>query len=68
MRKKSKLEEAALALPPNPKKARVWSLEEDAVILKYSDEKGFNAIARLIGINNVQVRRRYEVLMKGIKR
>jgi hypothetical protein len=68
MKQKSDLEKAAAALPPNPRKARIWSLEEDAVVLKYSEEKGFNAIARLLDVNPILVRRRYELLKKGIRR
>lgn len=68
MKKKSELEKIVEALPPCPKKARVWTLEEDAVILKYLDEKGSEAIGRIIGVTGVAVRRRYAFLKSRMVR
>jgi hypothetical protein len=62
MKKKSELEKKIEALPPCPKKAYKWTLEEDAVLLKYAEEKGINAISKAMGISFMSVRRRYEVL------
>lgn len=62
MKRKSELEKIVSALPPNPKKARKWSLEEDAVILKFTEDKGADAIGRAIGAAGIAVRRRFAFL------
>lgn len=66
MKKKSELEKLVAALPPNPKKAYNWTLDQDSIILKYADEKGSDAIARVLGLNGVLVRRRLAVLKQKV--
>ncbi len=68
MKKKSELEKMVEALPPNPKQARKWTLEEDSVILKFAEEKGANAIGRILNVPGLAVRRRHDFLKAGIKR
>jgi len=60
--KKTELEKKLEALPPCPKKVRKWTIEQDAAILKYGEEKGFEAVARVLGLNGELVRRRARVL------
>ena len=67
MKKKSPLEKIVAALPSRPNKARTWTLEEDAVILRYADEKGFEAIGRIIGVGGITVRRRHIFLKSRMK-
>ncbi len=67
MKKKSELEKMVEALPPNPKQARKWTLEEDSIILKYTSEKGAEAIGKVIKAPGLAVRRRLAQLKAGIK-
>lgn len=67
MKKLNNVEKKIAALPPNPKKVRKWTLEEDAAILKYAEDKGFEAIARVLGILGPVVRRRYMFLQNRLK-
>ncbi len=67
MKKKSELEKAIESLPPCPKKAHIWTLEQDAVILKYIEEKGAEAIGKVLGIQGQNVRRRYNYLKVRMK-
>jgi hypothetical protein len=67
MKKKSSLEKTISALPPNPRKARKWSLEEDAMLFKYAESKGVNAIAKVLGIPTETARRRLVYLKSKVK-
>ncbi len=67
MKKKSDLEKAIESLPPCPRKAQVWTLEQDAVILKYIEEKGAEAIGKVLGIQGQSVRRRHNYLKARMK-
>lgn len=67
MKKKSDIEKEIAALPPNPRKARKWTLEEDAMILKYAEEKGSEPIARVLGLGGNAVRRRLVQLKATMK-
>jgi len=67
MKKMTDLEKQLAALPPCQKRAHKWTLQEDAAILKFAEEKGVNAVAKVLGLNNSVVRRRFEYLQSKMK-
>lgn len=56
--------EAELRNLPNVTKgrARVWTPEQDRLILKYVPSKGMPAVAAILGIKYETIRRRFMVL------
>lgn len=64
MKKLSDLEQKIAALPSNPKKVRQWKVEEDAMIIKYAEEKGSEAMGKIMGVPGQAIRRRF-LYLKG---
>lgn len=66
-KKENSIEDKISALPDRKSKPTVWTLEEDAAILKYAELKGLRAIARALGKGTNVVNARYHYLTGKIK-
>jgi hypothetical protein len=64
---KSELEKKLEALPDNPKAVRKWTMEQDAMLIKYGKVKGFSALGRVLGIPGDACRKRHVLLTEKMK-
>lgn len=68
-KKKSDLEKQIEALPNVKKGMPVkWTLDQNAMILKYYETKGGTAIAGLLGMSYKTIRKQFLLLKEAIKR
>lgn len=65
--KQSELEKQIAALPTNPKRVHQWTMEQDAMIIKYAEDKGSQALGKVMGIPGQAVRRRFLFLKERMK-
>jgi hypothetical protein len=65
---KSELEKQLESLPDNPRAEYKFTMEQDAMLVKFIPTKGYSAVARIMGLDVNRVRRRYGVLQKGMKK
>ncbi len=61
------IEAAIAALPDKTNKKIIWTMAEDAAILKFGPAKGFAAIALVIGKTKQAVHARYHFLKDQAK-
>lgn len=64
---KSELEKKLESLPDNPRAEYKFTLEQDAMLVKFVPTKGYSAVARAMDMDVNRVRRRYGILTKGMK-
>jgi hypothetical protein len=64
---KSELEKKLEALPDNPRAVRKWTMEQDSMLIKFGPTKGFQALARVLGIPGDACRKRYHLLTEKMK-
>jgi hypothetical protein len=64
---KSDLEKQLESLPNNPKGERKWTMEQDAMIIKFGPLKGFQALGRVMKIPGDAIRKRHRILVEKMK-